>query len=255
MKKPKLFIVALILNSTFLILNSPLANAQYTKLLDFTGAANGRNPQFDQNLIYDGTFLYGMTILGGAHDSGTVFKIKPDGSGYADLFDFNGTNGYYPYGSLVSDGTFLYGMTSVGGPYGNGVLFKIEPDGSGYVGFLDCVGSVGSNPKGSLIYDGLFLYGMITNGGANGMGTIFKIETDGSLYTHLLDFAGAANGRNPVGSLISDGIALYGMTYAGGTNDQGVVFKINFDGSGNTDLLNFNNTNGNQPAGSFIYDG
>src|SRR3972149_5060166 len=85
----------------------------YTKLVDFTGTANGSYPY--GSLISDGTFLYGMTCGNGTNDMGTVFKIKPDGTGYAKLIDFDGTNGSYPRGSLISDGTFLYGMTAEGG--------------------------------------------------------------------------------------------------------------------------------------------
>src|SRR3989304_4196426 len=84
----------------------------YAKLLDFADAANGNYPL--GSLISDGTFLYGMTGGNGTNDLGTVFKIMPDGTGYAKLLDFaDAANGSYPMGSLISDGTFLYGMTCV----------------------------------------------------------------------------------------------------------------------------------------------
>jgi len=86
-----------------------VVNAQYTKVLDFTGIPTGKNPI--GSLFSDGTFLYGMTQYGGAHFYGNIFKIKPDGTGYTDLIDFNGGNGAYPDGNLISDGTCLYGMT------------------------------------------------------------------------------------------------------------------------------------------------
>jgi hypothetical protein len=42
-----------------------------------------------------------MTVTGGISDSGTVFKIKPDGTGYVKLLDFAGSlNGKWPEGSL-----------------------------------------------------------------------------------------------------------------------------------------------------------
>ena len=79
---------------------------------------------------------------------------------------------------------------------------------------------------------------------------------DGSGYVKLLDFAGATNGRRPTGSLISDGTFLYGMTYSGGTNDLGTIFKIMPDGSGYVKLLDFTGvTNGSTPSGSLISDG
>ena len=96
--------------------------AQFTKLLDFTGA-NGSYPA--GSLISDGAFLYGMTSGGGTNNLGTLFKIKPDGSSYVKLLDFSGaTDGSNPYGSLISDSAFLYGMTSRSGTNNVGVIFK-----------------------------------------------------------------------------------------------------------------------------------
>jgi uncharacterized repeat protein (TIGR03803 family) len=229
------------------------ANAQYTKLLDFTGTANGANP--GGSLISDGTFLYGMTYFGGTDSIGVIFKIKPDGTGYSKLLDFNGTNGQYPSGSLISDGTFLYGMTYFGGTNGQGVLFKIMPDGTGYSKLLDFGGSIGGHPYGSLISDGTFIYGMTSGSGAHNYGTIFKILPDGTGYVDLLDFAGAPDGQYPYGSLISDGTFLYGMTVEGGSDSMGVIFKIKSDGTGYSKLLDFNGTNGAHPEGSLISDG
>src|SRR3989337_1881819 len=99
---------------------TPLANAQYTKLLDIDGT-NGSSPL--GSLISDGTFLYGMTQWGGTNNIGTIFKIMPDGSGYTKLLDFDDTNGSKPACSLISDGTFLYGMTTFGGTNMMGVVF------------------------------------------------------------------------------------------------------------------------------------
>jgi uncharacterized repeat protein (TIGR03803 family) len=145
---------------------------------------------------------------------------------YTKLLDFAGTiNGSSPYSSLIYDGSFLYGTISDGGLNSFGTIFKIKTDGSGYVKIIDFNGTNGGTPTGSLIYDGSFLYGMTNAGGANNYGTIFKIKPDGTGYVKLLDFNGATNGNFPTGSLISDGSFLYGMTYFGGANGTGTVFK------------------------------
>ena len=228
----------------------------YIKLMDFAGAVNGRNPY--SSLIFDGTFLYGMTNGGGTNTLGTIFKIKPDGTGYTKLIDFSGVlNGRHPYGSLISDGTFLYGMTSSGGTSDSGTVFKILPNGTGYLKLMDFAGSSsGKWPYGSLFYDGTFLYGMTQGGGTSGMGTMFKIKPDGTRYVKMIDFAGASNGKLPCGSLIYDGTFLYGMTKGGGTSDQGTVFKIIPDGTGYIKLMDFSGgVNGSDPFGSLIFDG
>lgn len=232
-----------------------LSNAQYTKLLDFDGNANGSNPL--GSLISDGTFLYGMTTIGGANNLGVIFQIKPDGTGYNKLLDFSGVaNGSHPNGDLFSDGTYLYGMTSNGGTNNSGVLFKIKPNGTGYVKLLNFIGSSnGGYPHGNLISDGTFLYGMTSEGGANGYGTIFKIKPDGTGYFKLLDFSDT-DGSRPNGSLIYDNTFLYGMTQQGGTNNAGVVFKIKTDGTAYSKLKDFTGSlNGESPSGSLISDG
>jgi uncharacterized repeat protein (TIGR03803 family) len=224
----------------------------FTKLHEFVGAPNdGAQPY--GSLISDGTFLYGMTSKGGGNDEGTLFKIKPDGTAYANVLDFSFGNGSGPQGSLISDGTFLYGMTRYGGTTNDGAVFKIKPDGTGYAMLVNFNDGNGSHPLGSLISDGTFLYGMTEEGGTSDSGTVFKVKPDGSGYAKLIDFAGSSNGKSPKGDLIFDGTFLYGMTALGGINDKGTVFKIKPDGAGYTRLYDFND--GYEPNGSLISDG
>ncbi|MGZ4034926.1 MAG: choice-of-anchor tandem repeat GloVer-containing protein [Bacteroidia bacterium] len=230
--------------------------AQYIKLYDFD-SINGRFPQ--GSLISDSTFLYGMTTAGGINDSGTVFKIKPDGTGYSKLLDFTFASGGQPFGSLISDGTFLYGMTQDGGAGpcfgGCGTLFKIKPDGTGYSKLLNFTDTTGAEPQGSLFSDGIFLYGMTRSGGINHKGVLFKIKHDGTGYSKLIDFSGAVNGSAACGSLFSDGTFLYGMTQFGGANNYGTIFKIMPNGTGYSKLYDFDSINGSLPTGSLIFDG
>jgi len=139
---------------------------------------------------------------------------------YTILLNFAGTtNGESPRGDLISDGTFFYGMTYEGGTNDIGTIFKIMHDGTGYAKLLDFASATtGRYPSGSLISDGTFLYGMTKWGGSNGNGNIFKIMPDGTGFIQLFEFALNVNGGYPLGSLISDGTFLYGMTQNGGTN-------------------------------------
>lgn len=235
-----------------------LCYAQCAKLLDFDGTLNGKAPY--GSLISDGIFLYGVTSQGGTNNYGVIFKIKPDGTSYSKLHEFNNTDGRTPIGSLIYDGTFLYGMARGGGLYLSGVIFKIKPDGTGYSKLLDFSSSSGFSSYGSLFSDGTFLYGLRRGGGTGsctgGCGYIFKIKLDGTGYTTLFNFAGASNGNGPNGTLISDGIFLYGMTIFGGANDLGTIFKIKPDGSSYSKILDFDGTlKGQHPHGSLISDG
>lgn len=231
----------------------------FSKLLDFAGTTNGSNPY--GNLISDGTFLYGMTVNGGANNLGTIFKIMPDGTGYAKLLDFAGTsNGGNPWGSLISDGTYLYGMTFVGGSNSMGTVFKIKFDGTGFTKLLDFAGLTnGRNPRGDLFFDGTYLYGMTSVGGSDNFGVLFKMLPNGTGYTKLLNFDSVTNGRNPRGNLIFDGTYLYGTTSGSGTNSStnfGTIFKIMPNGTGYVKLLEFDGvTKGRYPYGSLLSDG
>lgn len=242
-------------------------NAQ-TILYSFGASPDGNGPY--ANLYYDGMYLYGTTYFGGGGTSnyfGTVFKLKPDGSNYSQLYAFGGTpaDGQNPMGSLVSDGTFLYGMTRNGGLNNVGTIFKIKPDGSAYLRLFDFDSISGTHPYASFLYDGIYLYGTTAYGGLYNKGTVFKINPDGSNYTRLLDFSGNPDGANPTGTLISDGVYLYGTTSAGGFSNNpycgsfgcGTLFKIKPDGSGYTKLYDFlgHSVDGEGPAKDLLFDG
>lgn len=195
----------------------------FSVLLNFAGTANGKYPQ--STLIYDGTYLYGTTTDGGSGNNGTVFKILPDGTGYATLINFNGANGTFP-ASLLSDGTWLYGTTQGGGTDGFGTVYKIKPDGTGFITLHTFLNSTELHPHSDLIKVGSWLYGTTYDGGQYNKGTIYRLKTDGTGYEKLVDFDGAQNGEYPEGGLISIGNYLYGMTTKGGTAGDGTVYRL-----------------------------
>ena len=89
-------------------------------------------------------------------NNGTIFKIRPDGSGFSKLHTFNYYDGAgaTSSGSLFYDGTFLYGMTT-DNTYGVGKFFKIKPDGTGFAKLFDFPNASSDTfPSGSLISDG-----------------------------------------------------------------------------------------------------
>jgi uncharacterized repeat protein (TIGR03803 family) len=170
---------------------APNGSGGYTEsvLYSFGSGNDGAIPQ--GGLITDsaGNF-YGTTSEGGSSNSGTVFKLAPNGSGgYSEsvLHSFNGfqnPDGSGPEGSLVMDSAgSLYG-TTVGGGIGNGTVFKLAPNGSG--GYVESIlhafsaGTDGASPQAGLIIDSTGkLYGTTVNGGNpacnNGCGTAFEI--------------------------------------------------------------------------------
>ena len=96
----------------------------FASVHDFNDAAGeGIHPY--GTLISSGDILYGTTYSGtGAHGGGTVFCINTDGTRFATLFTFSGTNGGGPEAGPILSGNTLYGVTSEGG-FGYGVVFSL----------------------------------------------------------------------------------------------------------------------------------
>ena len=247
--------------------------SQFTVLHEFLGApSDGGNP--NGSLIPSGGVLYGMTSQGGAFGRGTVFKVDPDGGGFAVLHSFGSgaSDGDWPLGSLVALDGVLYGMTYLGGATGQGTIFKVNLDGSGFALLHSFPGGAndGSTPYGSLTTLNGVLYGMTSQGGAGGCandsatiigcGTIFRIDPDGGAFALLHSFTGGSpDGARPFGSLVAAGGALYGMTSSGGAGNLGTIFTVNPNGSGFALLHSFAGGagDGSMPYGSLttLYGG
>ena len=224
------------------------------------GVTDGGGPMAGLLAGSDGWF-YGTTDGGGTSmaRNGTVFKLKPDGSGYKVLHSFpeKPEDGRFPRSSLIEgrDGT-LYGTTQNGGTNDAGTVFKLNKDGSGYRVLHRLTGSPGSKPDPQGLISGVLngvptrfsnegegigptglvqgsdgtLYGTTEHQGKNGGGTAFKLKPDGSDFTILHNFPGTeGDGQNPCRSMVrgSDG-ALYGMTKTCSTNTFATMFKLSF---------------------------
>lgn len=212
----------------------------FTTLHIFDGS-DGSFPEAGLIQASDGNF-YGLTSNGGSGNCagypggcGTIFKLTPGGS-LTLLYEFNYSDGYFPYAALVeaSDGS-LYG-TTLQGPSYYGTVFNITK-----AGVLTTLHLFDSNdggfPHGSLVQgtDGN-LYGSTATGGnlscnRVGCGTAFAIKPDGT-FTMLYAFSGL-DGAVPYGGLMqATNGKFFGTTYDGGNldcdshNGCGVVYSL-----------------------------
>ncbi len=225
----------------------------FTTIFSFDGS-NGSSSV--SGLYYDGTFLWGVTQLGGASGDGVLFRMQTDGGGYTIYSNFNdGVAGYSPKSTLISDGTYLYGTTALGGALAGGAVFKIKLDGSGYSKVIDLTdGPFGQRPEGTLTLIGSTLYGTRSIGGHATRGQIFQVDTNGSNYK--LPYSFQQNGNYPIGTFITDGDYLYGLTERGGEYDMGTLYRIKPDGSEFKYLIEFDGpVKGSRPVGGLLLIG
>jgi uncharacterized repeat protein (TIGR03803 family) len=257
----------------------PLGAQTFTTLYSFHGGSDGGLPQ--AGLILDGNTLYGTTTYGGSANSGTIFKVKTDGTGFTNLHiftalsspPFGGTNGdgAWPMAGLVFSSNILYGTTHSGGSGGAGTVFAVKTDGSGFTNLhtftapgVNDVNGDGAYAAAGLVLSGGALYGTAASGGSFGFGTLFALNADGTGFTNLHSFAGGNGGSDPYGGLLLSGSALFGTTSDGGASSNGTVFAINTSGSGFTNLYSFTatsdpssgtNSDGAAPQGGLILSG
>jgi uncharacterized repeat protein (TIGR03803 family) len=164
-------------------------------IYNFQGSPDGAMPY--AGLLADGTgAFYGTTMTGGVpansncpNGCGTVFKLTPAGSGYAEnvLYRFQGgTDGSGPTDAVIAGSNgVLYGTTSAGGTAGLGTVFALTPSGSGYT--ENVVYSFEPSHDGASPYAGLLLgsdgrlFGTTLAGGkqscpSGGCGTVFALS-------------------------------------------------------------------------------
>ncbi|MGA2373790.1 MAG: choice-of-anchor tandem repeat GloVer-containing protein [Candidatus Korobacteraceae bacterium] len=168
---------------------------------------------------------------------------------------FNGRpDGREPIAGVTMDAAGnLYGTTYYGGANDVGLVYKLAHRGSGWVlsplySFQQGQGAGGFAPIGGVTFgsDGN-LYGTTSRGGQNDVGTVYKLSPPATVCksvlcpwteTPLYQFTDGADGGYPEGTLIFDSAGnLYGTATAGGTGDNGVVFKLTHSGSGWTESV------------------
>jgi len=180
-------------------------------------------------LILSGNTLYGTTFGGGSEDSGTVFAVNTDGTGFKILHSFIvRSEGGGPEAGLILSGNTLYGTANRGGSLRNGTLFAVNTDGTGFTILHSFAGfpSDGANLYGGLILSGNTLYGTTSAGGSSNYGTVFKLNTDSTGFTILHSFIGGSGGAYPAAGLILSCNTLYGTADGGGSSGAGTVFKL-----------------------------
>ncbi len=238
-----------------------------TILYSFQGGSDIQWPSSEPTFDQAGN-LYGTAVQGGRNVlGGGVYQMKQSQGiwSYSLLYSFSGgPDGEMPEGAVVPDQMGnVYGTTFAAGANGYGTAFELTPSENAwsettlytFQGKAD-----GGNSAVGLIFDDAGnLYGVTTAGGLNGDGSVFSLTHGGFGFVPLYNGFNSFFGPNlgPLSKLIMDQNGnLYGTQYAGGANEQGLVFKLSpgMDGWTFTDLHDFTGIDGSNPTGNIVLD-
>lgn len=178
-------------------------------------------------------WLYGATARGGTQNVGTLFRVRPDGTGFSTLVHFDAaTSGSGPLGSLTDGGDgYLYGVTATGGSGGAGTLFRVHHDGSGLAVVHSFSTAAGASPLAPVVVHAGQVVGVTRLGGSANFGVIYRVGTGGSGFALLHQFTGTtSDGSKPETALLraADG-HFYAATTEGGANNRGLLFRLKPD--------------------------
>jgi uncharacterized repeat protein (TIGR03803 family) len=209
-----------------------LAGTPAPLTIDVLHAFDGTDGAWSRgSLTAVGTTLYGRTAIGGTANSGTVFRIGDDGTGFQSLYSFSAggdnTTGNQPHhNAMIAVGSMLIGAALYGGNTMNAAAFRLS-----------------EKPPEPPV-------------DKSGNGTVFTIGTDGSDYTVLLELDGGDQPALPHSPpmLGADGETLYGMTSNGGAHDHGTLYALSTAGGSATVLYSFKSSDGEEPHGVPVYD-
>ncbi|MFC1668547.1 choice-of-anchor tandem repeat GloVer-containing protein [Chlamydiota bacterium] len=212
----------------------------YEILHHFTGGVSGGDTPYHTNtLVYDER-LYGVTGYGGQYNRGALFSMTLTGDDFVveHSFDrFDADNASMPLGELIEYNDKLYGISRHGGVLatgGVGSIYEFDPvtDTFRILHQFERYGTgdaYGGQPDGHLIeFDGV-LYGKTGVNYSDKYAVLFKYELATDTYSHLYTFFRDNTEFDEgwevqYGGLIMHQSMLYGMTFAGGSYDSGVIF-------------------------------
>lgn len=194
------------------------------------------------------------------------------------IYNFTGQNdGAYPEAGVTVDRAGnLYCTTEMGGTSNRGTACKLTRAGSGWT--FKSLYSFGGPPDASapiarvVIGPDGALYGTTEFGGHNcggnaGCGTVYKLQPHSGVCTTVLCpwmetllyvFNGDSDGANPgYGDLVFDAAGnIYGTTFFGGSNANGVVFELKRSGNNWTEnpIYTFAPPGGLNPYSGVMFD-
>ena len=247
-------------NDVGLLFEYDLNSSHYTVLENFetttTGGLSYSGGYNKVSIASDGN-IYGTLMYGGKANKGTLFEYNISTSTFTKKLDFNSSaHGHNANSSLLqASNNKLYFTVPSGAMYNGGALYEIDPITNDVSKKHDFDASViGRASHGELVQaTNGHLYGVLQRGGENDLGAIFQYNLETEEVITVVTFDGI-NGAKPVTGLEegTDGY-LYGVTREGGTNNIGVVYKLDPNDNSYTKLADFATEHGKFPEGQIVF--
>lgn len=191
--------------------------------------------------------IYGLGSDGGAYNGGLIYGSDIQFNTAHVLLDFLKNNGSHPLYAKhikINDSTLL-GVAE-------DVIYSINTITKEYKIEFALTNSVlhGERPKELLFVESLNkIYGSTQDGGINDDGILYEYNFETKEFTKLFDFNETIHGSNPRANLVYKNGFIYGATFLGGQNGNGVLFKYDIANSNLIPLFNFGSPDGQRPSG------
>ena len=233
------------------------------------------NDGIHNRLTFAAGKLWGVASEGTALGGGCIYNLNPTTNESTIVYEFKkySSSPYAPVHGLTYSNGKLWGVARAGSYYEYGGIYSIDTNGENLTWHHYFRFDSPRHPSSRLVeYDGK-LYGTTTFGKpngtdtwgqmnvSNGTGTVFSIDTSGDNFTivHKFDIpfgaippAGTGTGRAPQGALVVSHDKLWGTTFRGGRDDNGVIFRIDLKTGEAKAIHQFSELGGGFPNGNII---
>src|SRR5436190_6440765 len=171
-----------------------------------------------------------------------------------------GDVGSDPNAPLALWNNMFFGTSYSGGISNRGTVFAPKADGSSFTNLHSFTGPDGATPESGVIISGNTLFGTTFFGGSSQHGAVYRINIDGTGFSNLHSFTAGdpvswpttnSDGMYPSGGLVLSGETLFGVTEGGGSLGYGVLFAMDINGAGFTNLHSFS-ADASQPTSLII---
>ena len=227
--------------------------SEWRDVIIFSGRSGSQRGQSPRGLIMarDGT-LWGATQTGGESNGGTLFRLNCDTETLTTVIDFGPETGVDPGVAVAEakDGS-IWGTT-------NSTVFRFDRGSNEFRKVATFTGRAGDLP-GERAYSGLasdgsdLLWGTTMYGGQGNVGTLFKVNAATGKVVSVAQFTGKTGALPGSGMDVPptpDGRgSIWGVARYGGTDDNGVVFRLDVATNVCRTVVEFN-SRGGQTAGT-----